>query len=244
MRNRLLRAAAMLALALGAWSPDRGRLPARPRRPRGTHPERHRRRRRRNSTNLAHLDWLLDDVPLLPGVAGHTTYRQDAEPTARAPWVYADRQADGSFKHVGGGPVTDAAKRLVRPGRVRRRRHLARRRRLPARLEAERHASSQTTAYELLRSLTYLQTSDGPNAGNVVLWQQSDGTLNPTAIPKELPGPADSAESFWLARTVWALGEGYAGFALRRPAPSPRSSSSGMDLALGALDRQSLAKYG
>ena len=61
-------------------------------------------------TNLAHLDFLLDDVPLLAGVAGHTTYRAAQEPVARAPWVYADRQADGSFHRVGGGPITDAAR--------------------------------------------------------------------------------------------------------------------------------------
>ena len=51
-----------------------------------------------------------------------------------------------------------------------------------------------------------------------MLWQQHDGTLNPSAIPKELPDPSDSAESFWLARTVWALGEGYAGFQKADPA--------------------------
>ena len=41
----------------------------------------------------------------------------------------------------------------------------------------------------MLRGLTYLQTASGPNAGNVVLWLQPDGTLNPSAEPKELPGP-------------------------------------------------------
>src|SRR5689334_3206304 len=61
-------------------------------------------------TNLSHLDFLLDDVPLLAGVDGHTTYRQAEEPTARAPWVYADRQADGGFSRVGGGPITDPAR--------------------------------------------------------------------------------------------------------------------------------------
>src|SRR5689334_13323427 len=61
-------------------------------------------------TNLAHLNFLLDDVPLLAGVAGHTTYRAAEEPVARAPWVYADRQSDGTFHRVGGGPITDAAR--------------------------------------------------------------------------------------------------------------------------------------
>ena len=30
--------------------------------------------------------------------------------------------------------------------------------------------------------------------------------------PVELPDPSDSGPSYWLARTVWALGEGYAAF--------------------------------
>jgi hypothetical protein len=109
---------------------------------------------------------------------------------------------------------------------------------------AQNHtASSKQHAYELLRELTYLQTSTGPNAGNVVLWQQKDGTLNPSAIPIEQPNPSDSAESFWLARTVWALGEGYAGFKSADPAFA-QFLQQRMQLAIGSLDRQSLAKYG
>ena len=87
-------------------------------------------------------------------------------------------------------------------------------------------------AYELLRALAYLQTADGPNAGNVVLWMQPDGELNPSAEPVELPDPSDSDAGYWLARTIWAFGEGYAAFQdadpafaafLARPAgPRPR----------------------
>jgi hypothetical protein len=194
-------------------------------------------------TNLAHLDFLLDDVPLLPNIAGHTTYRQDAEPTARAPWVYADRQSDGSFKRVGGGPITDAAKGWYAQGAFDAD-DISRAAVVYLRDWAQNGtATSRQTAYELLRSLTYLQTSSGPNAGDVVLWQQSDGTLNPSAIPVELPDPSDSAESFWLARTVWALGEGYAGFEKSDPAFASFLQQR-MTLALGALGRQSLAKYG
>ena len=47
---------------------------------------------------------------------------------------------------------------------------------------------------------------------------QPDGTLNPSAEPKELPDPSDSDASYWLARTIWALGEGYAAFRARDPA--------------------------
>ncbi|MFF2051370.1 hypothetical protein ACFVU2_07185 [Leifsonia sp. NPDC058194] len=194
-------------------------------------------------TNLSHLDFLLGDVPLLPQVAGHTTYRQDAEPTARAPWVYADRQPDGSFTRVGGGPITDVAKGWYAQGAFDAD-DISRAAVVYLRdWKQNGTASSRESAYELLRSLTYLQTDSGPNAGNVVLWQQSDGTLNPSAIPVELPDPSDSAESFWLARTVWALGEGYAGFRDADPQFAGFLADR-LGLALGALGRQSLAKYG
>lgn len=194
-------------------------------------------------TNLAHLDWLQADVPLLSGVAGHTTYRQAEEPTARAPWVYANRNADGSFTHVGGGPITDAAKGWYAQGAFDAD-DISRAAVVYLRDWAQNGtASSKQSAYELLRSLTYLQTTTGPNAGGVVLWQQSDGTLNPSAIPVELPDPSDSAESFWLARTVWALGEGYAGFKAADPAFASFLKDR-MDLSIAALQRQSLSKYG
>ena len=51
---------------------------------------------------------------------------------------------------------------------------------------------SRDKAYELLRGLTYLQTTTGPNRGNVVLWMQTDGTLNRSPEPVELPDPSDS----------------------------------------------------
>ncbi|MGJ4843238.1 hypothetical protein [Leifsonia sp. Le1] len=194
-------------------------------------------------TNLAHLDWLQADVPLLPGVDGHTTYRQAEEPTARAPWVYADRNSDGTFRRVGGGPITDAAKGWYAQGAFDAD-DISRAAVVYLRDWAQNGtASSKLSAYELLRSLTYLQTTSGPNAGGVVLWQQSDGTMNPSAIPVELPDPSDSAESFWLARTVWALGEGYAGFAATDPAFASFLRDR-MDLSLSALQRQSLSKYG
>ncbi|WP_233265404.1 hypothetical protein [Leifsonia sp. AG29] len=194
-------------------------------------------------TNLSHLDFLLDDVPLLSGVPGHTTYRAAQEPTARAPWVYADRQPDGSFHRVGGGPVTDPARGWYAQGAYDAD-DISRAAVVYLRdWKQNGTASSRTNAYELLRSLTYLQTADGPNAGNVVLWQQHDGTLNPSAIPKELPDPSDSAESFWLARTVWALGEGYAGFRSADPAFASFLADR-MHLAVATLQRQSLSKYG
>ena len=47
---------------------------------------------------------------------------------------------------------------------------------------------------------------------------QPDGTLTPSATPSELPDPSDSDASYWLARTLWAFGEGYAAFRDSDPA--------------------------
>jgi hypothetical protein len=104
-------------------------------------------------------------------------------------------------------------------------------------------AASRQHAYELLRELTYLQTSSGPNAGDVVLWQQSDGTLNPSPTPADSPDPSDAGESFWLARTIWALGEAVPAFRSADPAFA-QFLEQRYQLALGALNRGSLGKYG
>lgn len=192
-------------------------------------------------TNLDHLDFLLDTVPLAP-VAGHTTYQLEQNPSAEAPWTYADKKADGSYNRVGGGALDPAtghwsqgafnADDIARTAVV-----YLRHWKQTGDLASKEHA------FQNLRALTYLQTVDGPNAGNVVLWQQADGSLNPSAIPVELPDPSDSAESYWLARTVWALGEGFAGFAGSDPEFAAFLQDR-LHLSLGALNRQSLAKYG
>lgn len=72
---------------------------------------------------------------------------------------------------------------------------------------------------------------------------QPDGTLNPSAEPKELPDPSDSDASYWLARTIWALGEGYAAFEQSDPAFAAFLRDR-LDLAIGAVDRQVLNRYG
>ena len=59
-------------------------------------------------TNLAHLDFLLDEATLPAEVEGHTTYRLADEPTLILPWTYADAQPDGTFRLVGGGPLDEA----------------------------------------------------------------------------------------------------------------------------------------
>lgn len=192
-------------------------------------------------TNLGHLDFLMDTVPLA-AVEGHTTYQLDQTPSAQAPWTYADKKADGSYARIGGGDLDPAtghwtqgaynADDIARTAVVYLRHW-----------QQTGDAASRERAFQTLRSLTYLQTTSGPNAGNVVLWQQADGTLTPSAKPVELPDPSDSAESYWLARTVWALGEGYAAFADADPAFASFLQER-LHLALGSLNKQSLGRYG
>lgn len=192
-------------------------------------------------TNLAHLNFLLDTVPL-QAVDGHTTYQLDTKSSAQAPWTYSNKNADDSYTRVGGGSLDAATGRwsqgafnaddIARTAVVYLRHW-----------QQTGDASSRDRACDVLRELTYLQTTTGPNAGNVVLWQQADGTLTPSAKPVELPDPSDSAESYWLARTVWALGEGYAAF----KSADPQFASflqTRLDLAVASLNKQSLAKYG
>ncbi len=192
-------------------------------------------------TNLAHLDFLGDEVSP-PQQAGHTTYRLAQEPSIGTLWTYADRKDDGSFKRVGGGtydPATDTygqgafnADDVARAAVV----YLRHWKQTGA-------PASKRAAYQMLRGLTYLQTTSGANRGNVVLWMQPDGTLHPSAEPVEQPDPSDSDASYWLARTVWALGEGYAAFERTDPAFA-RFLENRLDLATGAIDRQVLDAYG
>ncbi|MET0672801.1 MAG: hypothetical protein ABWY37_04850 [Microbacterium pygmaeum] len=193
-------------------------------------------------TNLAHLDFLLDEATPPADVAGHTTYRLDEEPALVMPWTYADARDGGTFERVGGGALDPAtgdwgqgaynADDVARTAVVYLRHW-----------QQSGQDSSRQKAYELLRSVAYLQTTDGANAGNVVLWMQPDGTLNPSAEPVELPDPSDSGPSYWLARTIWALGEGYAAFQDVDP-DFAAFLEERLALSVGALDRQVLSRYG
>jgi hypothetical protein len=192
-------------------------------------------------TNLAHLDFLTADV-VPPTQPGHTTYRLDREPAVGVLWVYANHLPAGGYQRTGGGnydPATNTygqgaydADDLSRSAVVYLR-HWTQ--------WGDTH--SRDEAYQLLRGLTYLQTASGPNAGNVVLWMEPDGTLNPSPTPTETPNPSDSGASYWLARTVWALGEGYADFRGRDPAFAAFLKQR-LDLAVSALDREVLTRYG
>jgi len=191
-------------------------------------------------TNLAHLDFLLDKVQPA-AVTGHDTYRLDSQPTLLMPWTYADARDNGQFARVGGGALDPGtghygqgafnADDIARAAVV----YLRHWRQTGS-------ADSRTKAYELLRSVAYLQTDSGANRGRTVLWIQSDGTLNPSATPVELPDPSDSGASYWQARSLWAFGEGYAAFRKSDPAFAAFLQQR-IQLSVGALERDVLARY-
>jgi hypothetical protein len=192
--------------------------------------------------NLSHLDFLRDEVTP-PEQPGHTTYRLESEPGIGMLWTYAEPGPDGRFRRLGGGtydPDTDTygqgafnADDVSRAAVV-----------YVRHWNRHRDGHSREAARELLRGLTYLQTTTGPNTGRVVLWAQPDGTLNPSAEPEELPDPSDSGPSYWLARTIWALGEGYAAFRDADPEFAGFLRDR-LGLALAALDRDVLGpRYG
>jgi hypothetical protein len=192
-------------------------------------------------TNLAHLDFLLDTASP-PAIEGHDTYRLAEEPALTLPWTYADARDGGTFERVGGGPLDPAtgywgqgaynSDDVARAAVVYLRDW-----------KQTGSESSRDSAYELLRSVAYLQTSTGPNAGNVVLWMQPDGSLNPSPEPVELPDPSDSGDSYWLARSLWAFGEGYAAFAADDPEFAAFLQQR-LQLGVAALERDPLSRYG
>lgn len=192
-------------------------------------------------TNLDHLDWLSVTVDP-PEQDGHTTYRIEDEPDIGVLWTYAEPNDNGSFRHVGGGSYDEATNTWgqgafnaddVTRAAVVYLRHW----------QDTGSTSSRSKAYDLLRGVTYLQTVTGENTGNVVLWMQPDGTLNPSAEPVEYPDPSDSDASYWVARTLWALGEGYAAFKDVDPEFAGFLRDR-MELSIDAVERQVLDEYG
>jgi hypothetical protein len=192
-------------------------------------------------TNLAHLDFLTTTVAP-PTQPGHTTFGIADQPGVGVLWVYANYVSTGVYQVTGGGAydaLTDTygqgafdADDISRAAVV-----------YLQHWKEFGDQQSRDEAYQLLRGLTYLQTSSGPNAGNVVLWMQPDGALNPTPTPVDAPNPSDSGASYWLARTIWALGVGYADFRGTDPAFASFLQQR-LELAVGALDREVLSSYG
>ncbi len=192
-------------------------------------------------TNLAHLDFLTDRVAVAD-TSAHNTYRLEQDPRIGVVWVYADSRPGGTFQRVGGGGLNTATgywgqgsydtDDITRAAVVYLRQWQA---------TGDLHAKEQ--AYQLLRGAAYFQTLTGPKAGEVVLWMQPDGTLNPTPTPPDSPNPADSGQSYWLARTLWAYGEGYAAFRHSDPAFAAFLAAR-MQLTITALERDTLVRYG
>lgn len=190
--------------------------------------------------NTAHLDFLLDEATPVP-VPGHSTYRLAEEPSLTMPWTYADARDGGTFERVGGGPLDpvtgDWGQGAYNTDDISR-----------AAVAYLRHwqqtgdDASRAHAYELLRALAYFQTTTGDDAGNVILWMQPDGEFNESPEPVELPDPSDSGDSYWLARTLWAFGEGYAAFEEEDPEFAAFLQDR-LQLGVAAVDRQSLAEY-
>ena len=188
-------------------------------------------------TNLAHLDWLRR-----PGDAAGTGRPHDVPDRQRAGArraVDLRRPARRRARTTGSAAArTDAGRRQLEAGRLQRRRRVPRGGRLPAALAADRLETSKHKAYEMLRGLAYFQTVSGPNAGNVVLWMQPDGTLNPVADPPELPSPSDSRRVLLAGPHDLGARRGLRGLPrLADPATrrSRRSSRDRLDLAVGAL---------
>jgi hypothetical protein len=192
-------------------------------------------------TNLAHLDFLLDRTTPAPE-AGHSTYRQSTEPTLTLPWTYADARDGGTFARVGGGPLDPATgywgQGAYNSDDVSRTAVVYLRD-----WQQTGSPASRDKAYELLRATAYFQTTTGEDAGNVVLWMQPDGTFNPSPVPVELPDPSDSGNSYWLARSIWAFGEGYAAFADEDPEFAAFLQQR-LQLGVTALNRETLARHG
>jgi hypothetical protein len=191
-------------------------------------------------TNLAHLNWLGATVRP-PKQARHTTYQLAKHPKIGVLWTYA-KVVDGVWTRQGGG-VYDSATNTWGQGAFNAD-DISR-----AAVVYIRHwqqtgkKSSRSHARQLLRGLTYLQTATGPDRGNVVLWMQPDGTLNRSAVPAELPDPSDSDAAYWTARTIWALGEGYAAFRHVDPKFAAFLRTR-LVLSMHAIDREVLDKYG
>lgn len=175
-------------------------------------------------------------------VPGHTTYGLAQDPELLVPWTYADLNEDGTYARLGGGDY-DAVTKVYSQGAFNTD-DIAR-----AAVVYLRHwrqtgsSDSRAKAYDLLRSVAYLQTTTGPSYGRSVLWMQQDGTLNPSAEPAERPDPSDSADSYWQARSLWAYGEGYAAFKTVDPAFA-RFLRDRIRLSVRALNHDVLARYG
>ena len=163
--------------------------------------------------------------------AGHTTYRLGPEPSVGVLWTYADRQADGTLQaRSAAGPTT----RPPTPG--------ARAPSTPTTSPAPPSSTcgtgsrpatpaAGTRRSRLLRGLTYLQTATRPQRRQRGAVDAARRHAEPQRRRRWSCRTRPTATaSYWLARTIWALGEGYAAFRAGRPRRSPRFLRDRLDL--------------
>ena len=148
-------------------------------------------RRRRRRVRRSAADQLRP--PELPGHDGDAAGTSPVTPHTGGrsrplgvPWTYADRREDGHYDLIGGGGVRAGdgiwgqgafnADDVTRAAVVYLRHW-----------QQTGEDASRAKAFDLLRAVAYFQTLPGPNAGNVVLWMQPDGELNPSPGPSSCP---------------------------------------------------------
>ena len=143
-------------------------------------------------------------------------------------WTYADRRDDGHYDLIGGGAY-DAATNTWSQGAFNADDVTRAADRPPAALAADRRRRpAGTKAFDLLRAVAYFQTATGDQRRQRRALDAAGRHPEPAApCPEGAPDPSDSAESYWLARTVWALGEGYAAFRALGPGLRRASSRTG-----------------
>ena len=191
--------------------------------------------------SLGHLDWLHTTVTYPEAVDGHSA--PDAGTPLDAWWTYADYNADTDvYRPVGGGDYDAEADTwgqgafnlddVARAALVYLEHY---------QLYGDPH--SLDMAYGALRFVMYMQTQEGPDTGNFVLWMQPDGALNPSPTPPDDPNPADAGFSWWAARGMWALAKGYEVFREERPELA-EALAARLALSMGALERQLQPNYG
>ena len=188
--------------------------------------------------NLSHLNDLHSTVPY-PTVPlqGHSTI--DPGKPIDIWWVYANRQADGSYQPVGGGNYnpstntwgqgiadTDDVSRIA----IVYLRHY----------EIYHDEFSLKMAYAALRFVIYMQINSGPHAGNFVNWIEPNGQPNLNPQPSEDTG---NTFDWWAARSLWAMAEGYHVFKTENPGFA-KVLQSRIQLAINSLRAQVNQKYG
>ena len=163
--------------------------------------------------------------------------------TGRHHAVDLRRRPGGRHVRAGRWRETGRCHGLLGPGRVQRRRHQPCRRCLPAALAPVRRPGQPGQGVRATPGARL--PADHHRTQQRQRRVVDTGRRNPESEPRteELPQPSDSGPSYWTARTIWALGEGYASFADADPAFADFLQDR-LQLAVGAVQRQVLTRYG